>query len=211
MRYDLSDAYPSVVRIVARTGSSRIPIFLGTGLVVSAKRVITCAHVIRALTELHTDCGEKPEWPSVQCGSVAYRATAGSIVDKMDLCILTFARLPRTSPRTLTRTAKLKGMHLVALGFDARDPSRIMEVHDLIVLNEGLSDKRSQWAQLAGGLPRGFSGAPVLAHLRGSWRVLGMIQLGGDEAVTSRLVGADAMATFLAREGTRFSKAVPSK
>ena len=121
---------------------------------------------------------------------------------KLDLCVLKVPKLPRIKPAMPVRASELRGLKLAALGFDGRDSSRVMEIHNLTVLNEGLSDNRNQWAQFIGGLPHGFSGAPVLARTEGGWRVVGMVHIGGDDALTSRMIGADPMANFLANQGT---------
>jgi hypothetical protein len=54
--------------------------------------------------------------------------------------------------------------------------------------------------QLKGDASRGFSGAPVVAKSRDDQFVEGMLGLGCQESATSRMIGTDAIAAFLAEE-----------
>jgi hypothetical protein len=210
MKAGLLALYSSVIRITGSGSTCNTESFLGTGLVVSVTSVITCSHVVEGLVELSPHRGERLLRPCVLSESAAYRATGFRRHTKLDLCVLTIPGLPRALPSVPVRAGSLKGRKLVALGFDARDPDRIIEVHDLVVISEGLHHNRNQWAQIAGGLPGGFSGAPVLASTGGGWRVVGIVHLGGDGAPTSRMIGVDAMASFLIATGISMSNAVLS-
>src|ERR1043166_3964160 len=98
MKNELFSRRHSVVPILGNTGPVRARTFLGTGIVVSPTSVLTCAHVLQELMELHPDQGEQLGRPFVQCGSTAYRAIGGNKSVQLDLCILHFSQLPNTNP-----------------------------------------------------------------------------------------------------------------
>ena len=207
MKTNLVGARHSVVCILGDTDSGRARTFLGTGLVVSPTVVLTCAHVLQELIELHPDQGEQLAWPFVLRGGKIYRAKGCKMSSRLDLCLLHFSQLPHTKPALPIRVGSLKNCKLSALGFDAGNRVRLTEVHDLSVIQEGISRKRNQWAQIDGGLPAGFSGAPILAGVASGWKVVGIAKAGGD-AATSRMIGADAMAAFLNNQNIRIPSTV---
>src|ERR1051326_1033704 len=112
--------------------------------------------------------------------------------DVLDLCSLHFDMLPGVSPAALFRTPRLTPMKLLAVGFAAGvSGARSNEIPEFETI---LDEKNQGWlqtAQLRGGAPDGFSGAPVFIRVSGTWRVVGMLRLGGYAAATSRLIGID--------------------
>jgi hypothetical protein len=175
---------------------------LGTGIVVSPTAVITCRHVIDPYREMGLVIDPGDSEIGLALGT-EFRppsriiASAGS-----DLCCLHFDSLRSASPAALFRTANLAPLKLAAAGFvnGASGPQR----HEIPEFEAILEEQHGGWvqtAQLRGGAPPGFSGAPVFVRAGKNLQIIGMLRLGGELAAVSRLIGADPIAKFLAETG----------
>jgi hypothetical protein len=194
------------------------PQVLGSGIVVSPRVVLTCAHV---LSSGHSDFFHRsfteddlfaPDEIYILDGSTTYEAVRISCreapeqsngrVFSGDFCCVHFHQLPDLTPARLCRSRSVQGMKFRAAGFTAellRPVSRIIPGIELIHGEHDANTGAVQSVQVNGGLPHGFSGAPVFASEMPPV-VLGMLQLGGTTSTTSRFIAVDALAKFLAAQ-----------
>jgi hypothetical protein len=177
-------------------------LLIGTGIVVSPTAVITCRHVVDSYNEMGLVADPFVPEIGVISDSKFCRPARVSAFAGWDLCCLHFDSLPGTSPATLFRIAKLTPMTVAAEGFVAGVSGP--EKHDLLEFQAILDDQYRGWlqkAQLQGSAPTCFSGGPVFAGDSEDGFLIGMLQLGGEEAVFSQLIAVDPIARFLAEEG----------
>jgi len=189
-----------IVPVVDTTTDGRL--LIGTGIVISPTDVITCKHVICPYGEMDmTAAPSVSEIGILSGGKLCHPARVRASAD-WDLCCLHFDSFPGASPAALFRTAKLTPIRLAATGFvDGPSGPQRREIPEFEAILEEQHEGRLQTAQLRGGAPPGFSGAPVFVRSAESRQVVGMLRLGGEQAATSRLIGADPIAKFLAEIG----------
>ncbi len=179
---------------------------IGTGIVISNNAVITCIHVVEKALEFDTIGDPQPSGLAVLSGKLICPATRVHVSQKWDLCCLYFDQLYGVVPTQLFRAESLRDTRLAALGFapDMSGP-RLHVIPALTAVHDEQYEGKLQATQLDGGVPGGFSGGPVLAQRVDHWRVVGMLQLGGEEAATSRMIAVDPIANFLASDGVALS------
>lgn len=199
----------SILPIVVRVPGGHVEL-LGTGTVLSRNVVLTCAHIFDHMRS-HDGAlrapkatAVLPKWICVLVAGKPQSPTGIGIEAALDLCCLHFPDLPGAVPLRIARTTHLQGLKVVAVGY-VSDPKGLRRglTDGLKVIHE-LQAEQSAWlqfGQLYGGVPRGFSGGPVIVRTKTGWRVLGLLQLGGERSTASRFIASDPVLSFLVEHG----------
>ncbi len=198
----LEELYKSIVPVVRATIRGAPPELLGTGIVISPTVVITCRHVIDELQDVSSIERPEPTTVGILRGRAVRAVTQVRASSVGDICAL-YVRMREKKPAPLSRLRSVINVRLAAAGFLEDDLSFPRKVPELAAIQEHLGGEWVEGAQLGSGVPGGFSGGPVLVQAEGVWRVIGMISLGGETSHTSRMIGVDPIASFLATEGSR--------
>ncbi len=191
------------------------PEFLGTGVLMSPAQVLTCKHVVLEREPM----GRLTETPRMQLrvqnpdGSM-YRARAQVVDPKLDLALLELEVAQTTKPPpflwgiTEALEVQLRAVPLRVAGYAEVEPNTLWQhpLKDLTLLpayREG-SEILTQ-VQLAGGIPSGCSGSPVILPWGERWLCAGIVYLGGERSATSRVIMADPVVEFLYEAGLHTS------
>lgn len=197
-----SDCNHSVLPIMRRAAGNHSDL-LGTGLVLSWSTILTCAHIFENRF-VHNGAMKLPESVVVFSNGIALQPSRIEIEETLDLCCMHFNEVVKGGPLRLVRSTRLAGMKMIAVGYvpGPKGPHRNV-TRGLSVIHELQSEESGwlQFGQLRGGLPRGFSGGPVIAKTKAGLEIVGLLQLGGERAATSRFIGVDPIASFLVRNG----------
>jgi hypothetical protein len=198
----------AILPIVRRGNGGRLD-FLGTGTVLSRNVVVTCTHIFD--NELPQAGVQFPPQPVTVltkwiCALVAGkpRPPARIIEAGPDLCCLQFPDLPGAVPLRIARTPRLQGLKVVAVGYDSDAKGLRRSLTDGLKVIHQLQAERSPWlqfGQLYGGVPRGFSGGPVIVRTKSGWKILGMLQLGQERSTSCRFIASDPVLSLLAEHG----------
>jgi hypothetical protein len=204
---------PGLVRIRSSDGS-----FLGTGLVVTVDSIVTCAHVLAGeatfYVEVSSTCDRaaprprrEAHWAPLPAAGDAARAFDDTGERHEDLALLRVIEgdlTPLPLVHALTPAVlKSHSGELAAQGFSGPDGIEVSAQGlwlrgALLVTAEGYV--RS--GQIDGGVPHGFSGAPLLLPWADGWAVAGLFYLGGEAAGQSVFYGSDLLISLSARHGS---------
>jgi hypothetical protein len=176
--------YPYVVGISSESGH------LGSGILISAKFVLTCAHVLHDSTSAEVIS---------HVGTMSARVQ--TVDDSLDLALLELPR-PISAPKVKFTDSLLQpGAVLVTVGVQ-ETPGELHELSvaeiELKYRNKNDADGKILDIQLEGGARPGYSGGPVLADEGGACRCVGVMRFGGPGASSSNAVGIAAIQAFLA-------------
>jgi|GEM_PF-501874 len=175
--------YPYLVGISTESGD------LGTGILISARFVLTCGHVL--------DDSMSAEVIS-QEGSTSARVL--KVDDSLDLALLELTR-PISAPKAKFTDAPLQpGAVLLAVGVQQTpgksDELSIAEIQ-LTYRNKNDADGKILDIQLEGGARPGYSGGPVVIQEGGALRCVGVIRFGGHGASSSNAIGLASIRAFV--------------
>lgn len=176
--------YPYLVGI--NTGSGNF----GTGILISAKLVLTCSHVLHDSISAEVISRE---------GSTSARAQ--KIDHSLDLALLELTR-PISAPKAKFTDSPLQaGAVLLAVGVQETpgqpDELSVAEV-ELKYRNKNDADGKILDIQLEGAPRPGYSGGPVVVDEGGALRCIGVMRLGGLGASSSNAIGLASIRAFLA-------------
>lgn len=176
--------YPFLVGIVTESGD------LGTGILITARFVLTCGHILHDSTSAEVISRE---------GSTSARAQ--KIDDSLDLALLELTR-PISAPKAKFTDSTLQpGAVLLAVGVQETpgqpDELSVAEV-ELKYRNKNDADGKILDIQLEGGARPGYSGGPVVVDEGGALRCVGVMRFGGPGASSSNAIGLASIRAFLA-------------
>lgn len=176
--------YPYLVGISTESGN------LGTGILISARFVLTCGHV------LHDSISAEV---ISQAGSTSARVQ--KMDDSLDLVLLELTR-PISSPKAKFTDSPLQpGSILLAVGVQETpgksDELSIAEIQ-LTYRNKNDADGKILDIQLEGGARPGYSGGPVVVQEGGALRCVGVMRFGGHGASSSNAIGLASIRAFVA-------------
>jgi hypothetical protein len=176
--------YPYLVGISTEPGN------FGTGILISARLVLTCGHVLQDSTSVEVISQE---------GSTSARVR--KVDDSLDLALLELTR-PILAPKAKFTDSPLQpGAVLLAVGVQASpgltDQLSVAEI-ELKYRNKNDADGKILDIQLEGGARPGFSGGPVVAEEGGALLCVGVMRLGGPGASSSNAIGLASIRAFLA-------------
>ncbi len=176
--------YPYLVGITTESGN------LGTGILISARFVLTCGHVLHDSTSANVIS---------QAGCTAARVQ--KVDECLDLALLELARPISAAKAKFTDSPLQPGAVLLAAGVQ-ETPGRPEELSvaeiELKYKNKNDADGKILDIQLEGGARSGYSGGPLIAEESGSSRCVGVIRLGGSGASSSNAIGLASIQAFLA-------------
>lgn len=176
--------YPFLVGVSTESGD------LGTGILITARFVLTCGHILHDSTSAEVISRE---------GSTSARAQ--KIDDTLDLALLELAR-PISGPRAKFTDSPLQpGAVLLAVGVQETpgepDELSVAEI-ELKYRNKNDADGKILDIQLEGGARPGYSGGPVVVNEGGALRCIGVMRFGGPGASSSNAIGLASIRAFLA-------------
>jgi hypothetical protein len=176
--------YPYLVGISTESGN------LGTGILISARFVLTCAHLLHDSTSAEVISQE---------GSTSARVQR--VDDSLDLALLELTR-PISAPKAKFADSPLQSAAvLMAVGVQATpgqpDELSVAEI-ELKYRNKNDADGKILDFQLEGGARPGYSGGPVVAEEGGALRCVGVMRLGGPGASSSNAIGLASIRAFVA-------------
>lgn len=176
--------YPYLVGISTESGN------LGTGLLISARFVLTCGHVLQDSMSAEVISLE---------GNTSARVQ--KLDDSLDLALLELAR-PISAPKAKFTDSPLQpGTVLLAVGVQGT-PGKIGELSiaeiQLRYRNKNDANGKILDIQLEGGARPGYSGGPVVVQERGSLRCVGVMRFGGHGAGSSNAIGLASIRAFVA-------------
>lgn len=176
--------YPYLVGISTESGN------LGTGILISARFVLTCGHVLHDSTSAEV---------------ISHAGSTGARVQKvdnsLDLALLELTR-PISVPKAKFTDSPLQpGAVLLAVGVQ-ETPGQLDELSvaeiELKYRNKNDADGKILDIQLEGGARAGYSGGPLIAEEGGALRCVGVIRFGGPGASSSNAIGLASIRAFLA-------------
>ncbi|HTA44631.1 MAG TPA: trypsin-like peptidase domain-containing protein [Bryobacteraceae bacterium] len=197
--------------------------FLGTGIVVAPRTVLTCAHVFASSKDpdfldktFDTTFGADDLFSAREVcivdGSRTYeplRICCRQVPDQPgepvffgDFCCVHFDQFPELIPARLGTTRSLAGRKLRAAGFTSEllgPAARLIPDMEIVQGEHNAYTNAIQYVQVSGGLPEGFSGGAVFSGNK-SPVVVGMLQTGRRTSATSRFIAVDALLEFLASQ-----------
>jgi S1-C subfamily serine protease len=176
--------YPYLVGISTESGN------LGTGILISARFVLTCGHVLHDSTSAEVISPE---------GSTSARVQ--KVDDSLDLALLELTR-PISAPKPKFTDSPLQpGAVLLAVGVQETpgksDELSIAEIQ-LTYRNKNDADGKILDIQLEGGARPGYSGGPVVVQEGGVLRCVGVMRFGGHGASSSNAIGLASVRAFVA-------------
>src|SRR6478752_5874222 len=176
--------YPYLVGISTESGN------LGTGILISARFVLTCSHILHDSTSAEV---------------ISHAGSTGARVQKvdnsLDLALLELTRPISASKAKFTDSPLQPGAVLLAVGVQ-KTPGQLDELSvaeiELKYRNKNDADGKILDIQLEGGARPGYSGGPLIAEEGGALRCVGVIRLGGPGASSSNAIGLASIRAFLA-------------
>lgn len=176
--------YPYVVGITTESGN------LGTGILISARFVLTCGHVL-------------DDSASAEVVFRGGRASARvqKVDDSLDLALLELTR-PISVPKANFTEVPLRPSAIVlAVGVQGTlgksDELSVAEI-ELKFRNQNVADGKILDIQLDGGARPGYSGGPVVVEKGRALLCVGVLRSGGAGANTSNAVGLAPIRAFVA-------------
>jgi S1-C subfamily serine protease len=176
--------YPYLVGISTESGN------LGTGILISARFVLTCGHVLHDSRSAEVIS---------QDGITSARVQ--KMDDSLDLALLELTRPISVAKAKFTDSALQPGAILWAVGVQETpgQPNELSVAEiELKYRNANDADGKILDIQLEGGARPGYSGGPVVAEERGVLRCVGVMQLGGHGASSSNAIGLASIRAFVA-------------
>lgn len=175
--------YPYLVGISTDSGN------LGSGILISAKFVLTCGHVLQDST-----------WVEVITGEGRTSARAQKVDDSLDLALLELTR-PISAPKAKFTDSPLQpGLVLLAVGVQATpgqpDALSVAEIK-LRHGNQNDADGTILDIQLQGGARPGYSGGPIVVKKGGALLCVGVMRRGGAGATATNAVGLGSIRAFV--------------
>jgi S1-C subfamily serine protease len=176
--------YPYLVGISTESGN------LGTGILISARFVLTCGHILHDSTSAEVIS---------QAGNTGARVQ--KVDDFLDLALLELTR-PISAPKVKFTDSPLQpGAVLLAVGIQETpgqpDELSVAEI-ELKYRNKNDADGKILDIQLEGGARPGYSGGPLIAEEGGALRCVGVMRFGGSGASSSNAIGLASIRAFLA-------------
>jgi hypothetical protein len=176
--------YPYLVGIRTESGD------LGTGILISARFVLTCGHLLRDSTSAEVISLEGPA-----------NARAQKVDDSLDLALLELTR-PISGPKAKFTDFPLQpGAILLAVGVQ-ETPGQPEELSvaeiELKYRNKNDAGGKVLDIQLEGGARPGYSGGPVVVKKGGALLCVGVMRSGGPWANTSNAIGLASIRAFAA-------------
>lgn len=176
--------YPYLVGITTESGD------LGTGILISAKFVLTCGHILHDSMSAEVISQE---------GSVSARAQ--KIDESLDLALLELTQ-PISAPKAKFMDSPLQpGTVLLAVGVQPApgkaDELLVAEV-ELKYKNKNDANGQILDIQFEGGARPGYSGGPVVVEKGGTLLCIGVMRYGGLGANLSNAIGLASIRAFLA-------------
>src|SRR6266567_1330507 len=176
--------YPYLVGISTDSGD------WGTGILISAKFVLTCGHVLHDSTSAEVISHE---------GSTSARVQ--KVDESLDLALLELTRPISASKAKFTDSPLRPGAVLLAVGVQESpgksDELSIAEIQ-LTYRNRNDADGKILDIQLEGGARPGYSGGPVVVQEGGALRCVGVMRFGGHGANSSNAIGLASVRAFVA-------------
>ena len=200
-----------VVRVLGNGGSERL-VFLGTGMVIGPRHVLTCRHVVLETAPFGQLTNAAYPTLLIELPDDRRISVRSPLIDQArDLALLELVEPidadipPFLSNLTQAIESKLRSSSLIAYGYAQSGQDGELwhhHVSNLALLPSYRKDAETMaQLQLSGGLPIGTSGGPVLLHSGSKFYFLGTVYLGGERSATSRLIMADSVAEFLDDHG----------
>jgi S1-C subfamily serine protease len=176
--------YPYLVGISTESGN------LGTGILISARFVLTCGHVLHDSMSAEVISQE---------GSTSARVQ--KVDDSLDLALLELTR-PISAPKVkFTDSPLQQGAVLLAVGVQGI-PGKTGELSiaeiQLRYRNKNDANGKILDIQLEGGARPGYSGGPVVVQERGALLCVGIMRFGGHGASSSNAIGLASIRAFVA-------------
>lgn len=176
--------YPYLVGISTESGN------FGTGILISARFVLTCSHVL--------DDSSSAEVIS-QKGSTSARVQ--KVDGSLDLALLELSQPISASKVKFTDSPLQPGAVLLAVGVQENpgqpDELSVAEI-ELKYRNKNDANGKTLDIQLEGSARPGYSGGPVVAKEGGVLRCVGVMRLGGYGAGFCNAIGLAPIEAFLA-------------
>jgi Trypsin-like peptidase domain len=176
--------YPYLVGISTEAGN------LGTGILISARFVLTCGHVLQDSTSAQVISHEGITSARVQ-----------KVDDSLDLALLELTRSISATKAEFSDSPLPLDAILLAVGVQETpgqpDELSVAEI-ELKYRNKNDADGKILDIQFEGGARPGYSGGPVVAEERGVLRCVGILRFGGHGASSSNAIGLASIQAFLA-------------
>lgn len=176
--------YPYLVGISTDLGN------LGTGILISARFVLTCGHVVHDSDSVEVIS---------QKGSTSARVQ--KVDDSLDLALLELSQPISTPKAKFTDCSLSSGAVLRVVGVQETpgqpDELSVAEI-ELKYRNKNDADGKILDIQLEGGARPGYSGGPVIAEEGGALLCVGVMRMGGPGASSSNAIGLAPIRAFLA-------------
>jgi S1-C subfamily serine protease len=176
--------YPYLVGISTESGN------LGTGILISARFVLTCSHVLHDSTSAEVIS---------QAGSTGARVQ--KVDDSLDLALLELTQ-PISAPKPKFTDSPLQpDAVLLAVGIQETpgQPNELSVAEiQLKYRNKNDADGKILDIQLEGGARPGYSGGPLIAEEGGALHCVGIMRFGGPGASSSNAIGLASIRAFLA-------------
>src|SRR5262249_21168446 len=175
--------YPYLVGISTDSGN------FGSGILISARFVLTCGHVLQDST-----------WAEVVTQEGSTSARVQKVDDSLDLALLELKR-PISAPKAKFTDSLLQpGLVLLAVGVQATpgqpDALSVAET-TLKYRNKNDADGKILDIQLEGGARPGYSGGPVVVEKGGALLCVGVMRFGGHGANSSNAIGLASIRAFV--------------
>jgi len=178
--------HPYVVGISTESGD------FGTGILISARFVLTCNHILHEATSAEVISSE---------GNTSARVQ--KVDESLDLALLELGRPSSAPTARFTNTTLRAGAALLAVGVQETpgqpDELSVAEI-ELKFRNKNDANGKILDIQLEGGARPGYSGGPVVVEKRGALLCFGILRSGGAGANTSNAVGLAPIEAFVGKE-----------
>ncbi len=169
--------------------------WLGTGVLVDSRHVLTCAHVV----------GSRRRGVSAR---VANRLVSGEVVrssNERDLAVIKLDHEVRcSSVRFAEYTGSLEELKLhdpAIVGFGADQSDEPLRWDDFQFTAKAWQVDGIAFIRIGSGVSGGCSGGPLIVEFDRSVGCVGVAKLGGDSAASSLVIGAHVCSAFLQNEG----------
>jgi hypothetical protein len=175
--------YPYLVGITPESGN------FGSGILISARWVLTCNHVLLDSNSAEVIFREGTTGAQVQ-----------KIDESLDLALLKLTT-PISGPNANFAEVPLRPNAVVLAVGVQESPGKSDELSvaeiELKFRNQNIADGKILDIQLDGGARSGYSGGPVVVQKGRALLCLGVLRSGGAGANTSNAVGLDPIRTFI--------------
>jgi hypothetical protein len=179
-----SSKHPYVVGISTESGD------FGTGILISARFVLTCNHILHEATSAEVISSE---------GNTSGRVQ--KVDESLDLALLELGRPISAPTAKFTNTPLRPGAALLAVGVQETpgepDELSVAEI-ELKFRNKNDANGKILDIQLEGGARPGYSGGPVVVEKGGALLCVGIMRLGGPAANITNAIGLASIRAFVA-------------